>query len=83
MGEQVVELARALADQMREHLALLLARQIGAGRRRRQIELRRVARMLGHGQAVMSVILVLALRVGCFSSKPFTRPGRAVWMAAT
>ena len=48
MGEQVVELARALADQMGEDLALLLARQIGAGRGRGQIELRRVARMLGH-----------------------------------
>ena len=32
MGEQVVELAGALADQMREDLALLLAVQIGAGR---------------------------------------------------
>ena len=48
MGEQVVQLAGALADQMREHLALLLARQIGAGRRRGQVELRRVAGVLGH-----------------------------------
>ena len=48
MGEQVVEFAGALADQMGEHLALLLARQIGAGRGRRQIELRRIAGMLGH-----------------------------------
>ena len=48
MGEQIVEFARALADQMREDLALLLALQIGAGRGRGQIELRRVAGMLGH-----------------------------------
>ena len=46
VGEQVVQSGRALADQMREHLALLLARQIGARRRRGQVELRRVARML-------------------------------------
>ncbi len=49
VGEQVVEPRRAVADQVREHLALLLARQIGARRGRGQVELRRVARMLGHG----------------------------------
>ncbi len=49
VGEEVVQARRAIADQMGEHLALLLARQIGAGRRRGQVELRRVARMLGHG----------------------------------
>ena len=43
MGEQVVEVAGALADQMREHFPLLLARQIGAGGGRGQIELRRIA----------------------------------------
>ena len=48
MGEQIVEFAGALADQVREHLALFLAGQIGAGRGRGQIELRRIARMLGH-----------------------------------
>ena len=48
MGEQIIELARALADQMRENLALFLALQIGAGRRRGQIELRCIARVLGH-----------------------------------
>mgnify|MGYP003693856835 CR=1 FL=1 len=48
MGQQIVELAGALADQMREHLALLLARQIGAGRRRGQVELRCIAGVLGH-----------------------------------
>ena len=50
MGEQIVEARRAVAHQMREHLPLLLARQIRAGRRRGQIELRRIARMLGHGR---------------------------------
>src|SRR5258705_10908746 len=48
MGEQVVEIARLLADQMREYLALMPAWQIGAGRGRRQVELRAVTRMLGH-----------------------------------
>jgi hypothetical protein len=48
MGEQIVQLTGALADQMGEDLALFLARQIGAGRRRGQVELRRVAGMLGH-----------------------------------
>ena len=42
--DEVVELARALADQMREDLPLLATRQIGARRRRGQRELRRVAR---------------------------------------
>ena len=49
MGEQVVEVAGLVADQVREHLAFMPARQIGAGRRRRQVELRGVTRMLGHG----------------------------------
>src|SRR5262249_29454562 len=48
MGEQVIELARLLAHQMGEYLALLAARQIRAGRGRRKVELRRIARMLGH-----------------------------------
>src|SRR5262249_60733951 len=48
MGEQVVELARPLAHQMRKHLALLLAGQVRARRGRGQIELRGVAGMLGH-----------------------------------
>src|SRR5436305_11517393 len=48
MGEQVIELGGALADQMREHLPLLLTRQVRARRWCREIELRRVARMLGH-----------------------------------
>ena len=49
MGQQIVELGRPLADQMGEDLALLVARQIGAGRRRREVELRGIARVLGHG----------------------------------
>ncbi len=43
VGQQIVELGGPLADEMREHLALLLARQIRAGRGRGEIELRRVA----------------------------------------
>jgi hypothetical protein len=31
MGEKVVELRGALADQMRKYLAFLLSREIGAG----------------------------------------------------
>src|SRR5262245_21339493 len=48
MGQEVIEVAGLVADQMREHLALVPARQIGAGRRRRQIELRGITRVLGH-----------------------------------
>src|SRR4029077_17467497 len=48
MGQEVVEVAGLFADQMREHLALVPARQIGTGRGRRQIELRGITRMLGH-----------------------------------
>jgi hypothetical protein len=48
MGQEVVEVAGLVADQMREHLALVPARQIRAGRRRRQVELGGVTRMLGH-----------------------------------
>ena len=47
MGERVVEPACAASHQMGEHLSLLLARQIGAGSRRRQIKLRRIARLAG------------------------------------
>ena len=46
MGEQVVEVAGALADQVREDLALLLARQIRAGGGGGQVELRRIARVV-------------------------------------
>ncbi len=49
VGEDVVELAGALADQVGEYLALLLAAEIGARRRSGQVELRRVTRVLGHG----------------------------------
>ena len=51
MGEQVVEVAGLVADQMGEHLALVPARQIGAGRGRGQVELRGITRMLGHGMS--------------------------------
>ena len=72
MGEQVVEVARLVADQMREHLALVPARQIRAGRRRRQVELRGVARMLGHvmpsvSEAVMQSIAPRRLTVNRFA----------------
>ena len=50
VGEDVVQLARAFADQVCKNLALLLAREIRAGRWRGQIELRRIAPMLGHGR---------------------------------
>ena len=49
VGEDVVELAGALADEVGEYLALLLAAQIGARRRSGQVELRRITRVLGHG----------------------------------
>ena len=48
MGQQVVELARLAADEMREDFALVLSRQIGTGRGRGQVELRGVTRVLGH-----------------------------------
>ena len=51
MGEQIVEVARAFADQMGEDLAFLLAAQIGARRGRGQVELRGIAGMLGHLKA--------------------------------
>jgi len=47
MGQQVVKVAGLVANQMRENLALVPARQIGAGRRRRQVKLRSITRMLG------------------------------------
>ena len=49
MGQQVVEVARLVADQMREHLALVPPRQIRAGRGRGQVELGGITRVLGHG----------------------------------
>ena len=54
MGQEVVEIAGLFADQMREHLALMPARQIGAGRGRRQVELGGVTRMLGQGTSSAS-----------------------------
>ena len=49
MGEQVIQFGGLLAHEMREHLALLVPGQIGARRRRGQIELRGIAGVLGHG----------------------------------
>ena len=54
MGQQVVEVAGLFAHQMREHLALVPPRQIGARRGRRQVELRGITRMLGHGMSSVS-----------------------------
>src|SRR6185437_6265227 len=48
MGQEVVEIAGLFADEGREHLALVPARQIGTRRGRRQVELRGITRMLGH-----------------------------------
>src|SRR6185437_63432 len=49
MGEEIVEIAGLVANQMSEHLPLMPARQIRAGRGRRQVELRGVTRVLGQG----------------------------------
>src|SRR6185503_6895376 len=80
MGEQVVEIARALADQMRKHLPLLLARQIGAGGGRGQVELRRVARMGRHGVRIrwrwFNAVASLGMRrpsKGCAASSPVSQ----------
>ena len=48
MGQEVVEFARFIADQMGEYLPLVPPRQIRAGRGRSQIELRGITRVLGH-----------------------------------
>ena len=47
--ESILNNLAALADEMREHLPLFLARQIRTRRRSRQVELWRIAGMLGHG----------------------------------
>src|SRR5262245_65836927 len=49
MGQQVVELACTVADQMGEDLALFMSLQIRAWRRRRKAELRCAARTTGQG----------------------------------
>ena len=54
MGQEVVEIARLFADQVRKHLALMPARQIGAGRGCRQVELRGITRVLGQGTSTAS-----------------------------
>ena len=48
LGEDIVEFSRALADEMGEHLTLLPAGEVRAWRRRSEVELRRIARVLGH-----------------------------------
>jgi hypothetical protein len=48
VGEKIVEFAGAFPDQVCKHLAFFLAVQVGAGRGRRQVELRCIARVLGH-----------------------------------
>src|SRR5262249_17536813 len=48
MRQQIVEFTRALANKESEYLALFLAFQIGGRRGSGQIELWRVARVLGH-----------------------------------
>jgi hypothetical protein len=58
LGEDVVELARALADEVGKDFPLLLARKVGAGRRRGQVELGRIARVLGHERNCLSLAFV-------------------------
>src|SRR6185437_3324275 len=74
MGEQVVQLGRAVADQMREYLALLLAGEIRARRGRGQVELRRVARVLGHGGSGRSTEGKIARRGSFVKSLPADLP---------
>ena len=65
MGEQIVELGGALTDQMGEYLAFFLPAQIGAGRRRGQVELRSIAGVLGHVSrtaVVINTLISVALR---------------------
>ena len=52
LRQKIVEVSGALADQMGKDLAFLAAGEIGAGGWRGQIELRRVARVLGHDRGV-------------------------------
>ena len=67
MGQQVVEVAGLVANEMCEHLAFAAAGQIRTRRRRRQIELRGVARVLGHG----GLVSLLSLRSrSCRASRP-------------
>ena len=54
LRQQVVELRRLVADEVRKHLPFELPLDVGAGRRRREEELRRLCRMLRH-RAVIRV----------------------------
>src|SRR4051794_7571064 len=63
MGQEVVEVTGALTYEVRKHLALVSARQIGAGGRRREVKLWGVARVLGQGTSWASKICIsIALR---------------------
>ena len=67
MGQKIVQFAGFVADEMGEHLALLLSLQIGAGGRSRQVKLRRIARVLCHVRPFVS---------GQPDSLPSIAPGR-------
>ncbi|MGY4333619.1 hypothetical protein ACVWWG_008036 [Bradyrhizobium sp. LB7.2] len=58
MGQEVVEVAGALTHEVRKHLALVPARQIGAGGGRREVKLGGVARVLGQGTSWASKIRI-------------------------
>ena len=51
-AQDIVQLGRQFTNQMGKHLAFRLALDIRAGRRRRQIELRGVMRLISHGQHI-------------------------------
>ena len=69
LGEDIVKFAGALADQVRKNLTLLLAGEIGAGGGGGQVELRRIARVLGHG----ALRPVASLLVSCGRDRPGRR----------
>jgi hypothetical protein len=52
LGEDLVHLPRAPADDVRENLSLLLAEKIRARRGGGEVELRGVARLAGHAQTI-------------------------------
>jgi hypothetical protein len=54
MRQQIIKVARLVANQMREDFALMPAGQIRAGRGHRKIELRSVTGVLGHGMSLFS-----------------------------
>ena len=82
LGQEVVEGGCPLADQMGENLPLLLAGQVGARRRSRQIKLRGVARFPAHTVssfppkfvAALSNPLAIALKLANQSLRTTTTP---------